>query len=94
MTRNEQPLTDRPNPAVIAAQNDAFRTLACLGKPPEQPIQGRMHVTRSLIEAGDGVMAEAVKATGRSTGSGPRTTRRAGMISGRWIFKAKPCSGE
>ena len=50
--------------AAIAAQNDAFRRLACLGIAPDQPIQGRMHVTRSLIEAGDGLMAEAVKATG------------------------------
>ncbi|MEP1882620.1 MAG: DUF3768 domain-containing protein [Sulfitobacter dubius] len=56
--------TDRPETKVIAAQNDAFRKLACLGIPPEQPIQGRMHVTRSLMEAGDGFMAEAVKVTG------------------------------
>ena len=64
MTITAQPQTDRPDPSVIAAQNDAFRKLACLGVPPEQPIQGRMHVTHSLIEAGDGFMAEAVKATG------------------------------
>ncbi|MBY6092977.1 DUF3768 domain-containing protein [Maritimibacter alkaliphilus] len=50
--------------AAIAAQNDAFRKLACLGVPPDRPIQGRVHVTRSLMEAGDGFMAEAVKATG------------------------------
>ena len=56
--------TDRPDPAAIAAQNDAFRKLACLGIPPAQPVPGRMHVTRSLMEAGDGLMAEAVKATG------------------------------
>ncbi|MDK3075375.1 DUF3768 domain-containing protein [Sedimentitalea sp. JM2-8] len=54
----------RPNATVIAAQNDAFRRSACLGIAPDQPIQGRMHVTRSLMEAGDGFMAEAVKATG------------------------------
>jgi hypothetical protein len=59
-----QPQPDRPNPTVIAAQNDAFRKLACLGVPPAQPIQGRMHVTRSLMETDDGFMAEAVKATG------------------------------
>ena len=53
-----------PDAAAIAAQNDAFRRLACLGIAPDQPIQGRMHVTRSLMEAGDGFMAEAVKATG------------------------------
>lgn len=64
MTITAQPQTDRPDPSVIAAQNDAFRKLACLGVPPAQPIQGRMHVTRSLMEAGDGFMAEAVKATG------------------------------
>lgn len=54
-----------PDVAVIAAQNDAFRRLACLGVPPDQPVQGRMHVTRSLMEAGEGFMAEAVKATGQ-----------------------------
>ena len=59
-----QTQTDCPDPSVIAAQNDAFRKLVCLGVPPEQPIQGRMHVTRSLMEAGDGFMAEAVRATG------------------------------
>lgn len=64
MTNAAQPLTDRPDPAVIAAQNDAFRKLAYLGIAPEAPIQGRMHVTRSLMEAGDGFMAEAVNVTG------------------------------
>ena len=64
MTITAQTQTGRPDPTVIAAQNDAFRKLACLGRPPEQPIQGRMHVTRSLMEAGDGFMAEAVKTTG------------------------------
>ena len=34
MTNAAQPLTDRPDPAVIAAQNDAFRKLACLGMAP------------------------------------------------------------
>lgn len=53
-----------PDAGVIAAQNDAFRRFACLGVAPDQPIQGRLHVTRSLMEAGDGFMAEAVKATG------------------------------
>ena len=64
MTNAAQPLTDCPDSSVIAAQNDAFRKFACLGVTPEQPIQGRMHVTRSLMEAGDGLMAEAVNATG------------------------------
>lgn len=53
-----------PDATSIAAQNDAFRRLACLGIAPDQPIQGRMHVTQSLMAAGDGFMAEAVKATG------------------------------
>lgn len=53
-----------PDAAAIAAQNDAFRKLACLGVPPERPVQGRMHVTRSLMEVGEGFMAEAVKAIG------------------------------
>ena len=54
----------RPNPTVIAAQNDAFRRFACLGITPDQPIQGRLVVTQSLIGAGDGFMTEAVQATG------------------------------
>lgn len=64
MTITAQPKTDRPDPTVIAAQNDAFRRLACLGIPPEAPVQGRMHVARSLMEAGEGFMSEAAKATG------------------------------
>ncbi|KZX95104.1 MULTISPECIES: DUF3768 domain-containing protein [unclassified Sulfitobacter] len=53
-----------PNATVIAAQNDAFRRFACLGIAPDQAIQGRLVVTQSLIEAGDGFVTEAVKATG------------------------------
>ena len=54
----------RPNATVIAAQNDAFRRFACLGVTPDQPIHGRLVVTQSLIEAGDGFVMEAVQATG------------------------------
>ena len=54
----------RPDAAAIAAQNDAFRKLACLGVSPDQQIPGRVHVTRALIEAGDGFVAEAVQAVG------------------------------
>ena len=39
----------RPNPAVIAAQNDTFRRFACLGETPTELIQGRMVVTQSLL---------------------------------------------
>ena len=53
-----------PDAAVIAAQNDAFRRFACLGVPPDRPILGRLVVTQSLIEAGDGFVTEAVQATG------------------------------
>lgn len=53
-----------PDTATIAAQNDAFRRFACLGIAPDQPIQGRLVVTQSLIEAGDGFVTEAVQATG------------------------------
>ena len=56
-------ITD-PDATVIAAQNDTFRKLTCLGIAPEQAIPGRMIVTRTLIAAGDGFVAEAVKATG------------------------------
>jgi hypothetical protein len=64
MTTSTLPQTEGPDFATIAVQNDAFRKLACLGIAPDQPIAGRMHVTRSLAEAEDGFMAEAVKATG------------------------------
>ena len=64
MTISVLPQTKGPDIAAIAAQNDAFRKLACLGVAPDQAIAGRMHVTRSLAEAEDGFMAEAVKATG------------------------------
>ena len=53
-----------PDTATIAAQNDAFRRFACLGIAPDQPIQGRLVVAQSLIEAGDGFVTEAVQATG------------------------------
>jgi len=58
MTMTEQPQPDRPDSTVIAAQNDAFRKLACLGVPPAQPIHGRMHVNGSIMEAGDGFMVD------------------------------------
>ena len=64
MNTSQASPTDRPDITVIAAHNDAFRKLACLGIAPDQPIAGRMHVTRSLAEAEDGFMAEAVKAAG------------------------------
>ncbi|MEH6829834.1 MAG: DUF3768 domain-containing protein [Sulfitobacter sp.] len=64
MTTSALPQTERPDIAAIAAQNDAFRKLACLGTPSDIAIPGRMHVTRSLMEAEDGFMNEAIKATG------------------------------
>ncbi|WP_282063647.1 DUF3768 domain-containing protein [Roseobacter litoralis] len=64
MTTSALPQNEGPDITAIAAQNDAFRKLACLGIAPDQPIAGNMHVTRSLAEAEDGLMAEAVKATG------------------------------
>lgn len=64
MCHTEPAETPMPDVGVIAAQNDAFRRFACLGIAPDEPIQGRLHVTRSLMEAGDGFMAEAVEATG------------------------------
>ena len=64
MTTTQASQADRPDIAVIAAHNDAFRKLACLGTSPDIAIRGRMHVTRSLAEAEDGFMDEAVKATG------------------------------
>jgi hypothetical protein len=51
MTTSARPQTEGPDIAAIAVQNDAFRKLACLGIAPDQPIAGRMHVTRSLAES-------------------------------------------
>tara|TARA_R110002072_G_scaffold133495_2_gene274006 strand:+ start:269 stop:658 length:390 start_codon:yes stop_codon:yes gene_type:complete len=64
MTTSALPQTDSPDIAAIAAQNDAFRKLACLGETPSQPIQGRMHLTSSLAMAEDGLALEAVQAVG------------------------------
>ena len=64
MTNFAASTIDGPDPTVIAAQNDAFRKLACLGETPSQPIQGRMHLTSSLAMAEDGLALEAVQAAG------------------------------
>jgi len=56
--------THGPDPTVVAAQNDAFRKLACLGETPSEPIQGRIHLTSSLAMAEDGLALEAVQAVG------------------------------
>ena len=64
MTSSALPQTKGPDIAAIAAHNDAFRKFACFGTAPTIAIPGRMHVTRSLMEAEDGFMDEAVKATG------------------------------
>lgn len=92
MTVQTQP--DRPDPTVIATQNDAFRKLACLGVAPAQPTQGRMHVARSLMEAGDGFMAEAVKATGAFGTFEPENDPEDGTILARSRSGARPCSGK
>ena len=64
MTNFAASTIDGPDPTVIAAQNDAFRRLACLGETSSQPIQGRMHLTSSLAMAEDGLALEAVQAVG------------------------------
>ena len=64
MTTSAASTIDGPDPTVIAAHNDAFRKLACLGETPSQPIQGRMHLTSSLAMAEDGMALEAVQAVG------------------------------
>jgi hypothetical protein len=64
MTTSALPQTESPDIAAIAAQNDAFRKLACLGETPSQPIQGRMHLTSSLAMAEDGLALVAVQAVG------------------------------
>jgi type IV secretion system protein VirD4 len=42
MTTSALPQTEGPDMVAIAAQNDAFRKLACLGIAPDQPIAGRI----------------------------------------------------
>ena len=64
MCQNPDPDHSEPDPTIVAAQNDAFRRLACLGVSPDQPIPGRLHVTRSLLDAGEGFVTEAVQAVG------------------------------
>jgi len=64
MTTSAASTTHGPDPTVVAAHNDAFRKLACLGLTPSQPIQGRMHLTSSLAMAEDGLALEAVQAVG------------------------------
>jgi len=62
MTTSAASTIDGPDATVVAAHNDAFRKLACLGETPSQPIQGRMHLTSSLAMAEDGLALEAVQA--------------------------------
>jgi len=64
MTTSAASTIDGPDATVVAAHNDAFRKLACLGETPSQPIQGRMHLTSSLAMAEDGLALEAVQAVG------------------------------
>jgi hypothetical protein len=64
MTNSAASTIDGPDATVVAAHNDAFRKLACLGETPSQPIQGRMHLTSSLAMAEDGLALEAVQAVG------------------------------
>ena len=64
MTSSAASTIEGPDVTVVAAHNDAFRKLACLGETPSQPIQGRMHLTSSLAMAEDGLALEAVQAVG------------------------------
>ncbi|MEY8828793.1 DUF3768 domain-containing protein [Sedimentitalea sp. XS_ASV28] len=64
MSHPEPAEDSSPDAVAIAAQNDAFRRFACLGIAPDGIIQGRMHVTHSLMEAGDGFVTQAVQAVG------------------------------
>jgi len=64
MTTSAASTIDGPDTAVVAAYNDAFRKLACLGETPSEPIQGRMHLTSSLAMAEDRLALEAVQAVG------------------------------
>lgn len=64
MTTPAASTIDGPDATVVAAHNDAFRKLACLGETPSKPIQGRMHLTSSLAMAEDGLALEAVQAVG------------------------------
>ncbi|WP_299155075.1 DUF3768 domain-containing protein [uncultured Tateyamaria sp.] len=54
----------KPNTSLIAAQNDSFRKLACLGTEPGYTIPGRLVVTPSIIEGGEGYVRSALEAVG------------------------------
>ena len=64
MREDPDPDHSQPDPPIVAAQHAAFRKLACLGIAPDQPIPGRLQVTRSILDAGEGFVAEAVQAVG------------------------------
>ena len=53
-----------PDPGLIAAQNDAFRRFACIGTELPCPLPGRLVVTPSVIEAGDGFATACFSAIG------------------------------
>ena len=55
---------DQPGLERIAAQNDVFREHVCLCKHNDQIVPGRLVIARSIVEAEDGFLLEAVKATG------------------------------
>ena len=61
MTTSARPQTEGPDIAAIAAQNDAFRKLACLGTPPTAHCRSYACHTLACMEAEDGFMAEAVQ---------------------------------
>ena len=49
---------------LVARYNDAFRKFACLGIEPGHTIPGRLVVTPSVMEAGDGFVPAAIRAVG------------------------------
>lgn len=66
-TANAAPSQD-PNPALIAAQNDAFRRFACVDVPLERPIPGRLVLTHSVIAGGEHFARETIQAVGEFAG--------------------------
>ncbi|WP_299695294.1 DUF3768 domain-containing protein [uncultured Tateyamaria sp.] len=56
--------TAEPNTQSIATQDDAFRRLACLGIDPNFAIPGRLVVTPSVIDGGEGFVRAAIAAVG------------------------------
>jgi len=54
----------RPDPEIVASQNDAFRRFACLGERPSEVMTGQLVLTNALVARGGPFMQLAQKMVG------------------------------